>query len=60
MPRVAELPFDSDRKCMTTLHRAQANDGVVAFTKGAPEPVLERCVSRDRAGRRGADRHARR
>jgi len=46
MPRVAELPFDSDRKCMTTLHRAASGDGVVAFTKGAPEPVLERCVAR--------------
>jgi Ca2+-transporting ATPase len=46
MPRTAELPFDSERKCMTTLHRVQANDSVVAFTKGAPERVLERCVSR--------------
>jgi Ca2+-transporting ATPase len=44
MPRVAELPFDSDRKRMTTLHR-HPEGGVVAFTKGAPEPVLERCVA---------------
>ena len=51
MPRIAELPFDSERKCMTTLHR-DARAGVVAFTKGAPEPVLERCVSR--IGREGA------
>ncbi len=51
MPRIAELPFDSERKCMTTLHRVQTNDSVVAFTKGAPEPVLERCVSR--VGREG-------
>jgi Ca2+-transporting ATPase len=41
MPRVGELPFDSERKRMTTLHRSP--DGVIAFVKGAPEAVLERC-----------------
>ena len=40
-PRVAELPFDSDRKCMTTLHRKGSE--VVAFTKGAPEQVVALC-----------------
>jgi Ca2+-transporting ATPase len=40
-PRVAELPFDSDRKCMTTLHREGSE--VVAFTKGAPEQVVALC-----------------
>jgi len=42
-PRVRELPFDSDRKRMTTFHR----DGAVftAFTKGAPESVLPRCTA---------------
>lgn len=42
-PRVHELPFDSDRKCMTTFH----SDGTVfeAFTKGAPESVLPRCTA---------------
>ena len=44
-PRVAELPFDSERKCMTTLHRVGATDSVIAFTKGAPERVLERCTA---------------
>ena len=41
MPRVMELPFDSERKRMTTVHR----DGkdYVAFTKGAPESVVIRC-----------------
>ena len=38
-PRVAELPFDSDRKCMTTVHRDPAG-GFVSFTKGAVEAVL--------------------
>jgi Ca2+-transporting ATPase len=41
-PRVGELPFDSDRKCMTTLHRRA--EGVVAYTKGAPERVIDRCA----------------
>jgi Ca2+-transporting ATPase len=41
-PRVAELPFDSDRKLMTTLHRDGA--GIAAYTKGAPERLLERCA----------------
>ena len=42
-PRVLELPFDSERKRMTTLHRK--GTGVIAYTKGAPESVLPRCVS---------------
>ena len=45
IPRVAELPFDSERKCMTTLHAVENAGTVVAFTKGAPERVLERCTS---------------
>jgi Ca2+-transporting ATPase len=41
-PRLAEFPFSSERKRMTTLHRME--DGkTVAFMKGAPEVVLERC-----------------
>jgi Ca2+-transporting ATPase len=40
-PRVAELPFDPERKCMTTVHRDPAG-GFVSFTKGAVEAVLER------------------
>jgi Ca2+-transporting ATPase len=39
--RAAELPFDSERKCMTTLHRHPAG-GFISFTKGAVEAVLER------------------
>jgi len=40
-PRVAELPFDSERKLMTTFH-AWEGGKVVSFTKGAVEVVLER------------------
>ena len=43
MTRCQEIPFDSSRKRMTTLHRH--NGGAIAFTKGAPEQVLERCVT---------------
>ena len=41
LPRVAEIPFDSTRKLMTTLHRV--DDGVIAYVKGAPEVLLTRC-----------------
>jgi Ca2+-transporting ATPase len=37
-PRIANLPFDSRRKMMSTLH--ESDDGLELFTKGAPEQVL--------------------
>jgi Ca2+-transporting ATPase len=41
-PRVNEIPFSSERKMMTTIH---ARDGKnIAFTKGAPGPVLAQCT----------------
>lgn len=40
-PRVDEIPFTSERKMMTTIHRT--SDGQVAYAKGAPEIVLEKC-----------------
>lgn len=41
-PRVEEIPFSSERKRMTTIH--QFMDGKrMAFMKGAPETVLQRC-----------------
>jgi Ca2+-transporting ATPase len=40
-PRVAEIPFDSDRKCMTTFHR-WADGGFVSFTKGAPDVLIDK------------------
>ncbi len=43
-PRVGELPFSSERKRMSTIHILP--DGRrLAFVKGAPEVVLERCTS---------------
>jgi len=41
MPRVAELPFDSERKLMTTIH--QLGGKVRVMTKGAPDVLLGRC-----------------
>ncbi|MFT3663884.1 cation-translocating P-type ATPase [Piscinibacter sp.] len=43
-PRVAELPFDSERKRMSTLH--EGADAYVLYTKGAPESLLPRCTAR--------------
>ena len=48
LPRTAEVPFDSDRKRMSTLHRD--GDRFVAFVKGAPEQVLPRCEVRNADG----------
>lgn len=42
-PRVAEIPFDSTRKQMSTIHRQPAGNGFLSFTKGAPEIVLDHC-----------------
>jgi Ca2+-transporting ATPase len=57
LPRVAEVPFSSERARMTTVH---ADDGrLLVLTKGAPERVLDLCI--DRLGPRGPeplDHHA--
>ncbi|MBZ0091946.1 MAG: cation-transporting P-type ATPase [Sulfuricellaceae bacterium] len=42
-PRLDEIPFDTDRKRMSTLHSAPG--GPVLYTKGAPETVLPLCAS---------------
>ena len=42
LQRMGELPFDADRKRMTTLHWSEGR--LLAFTKGAPESVLPRCT----------------
>ncbi|MGN0777565.1 MAG: cation-translocating P-type ATPase [Aristaeellaceae bacterium] len=42
MPRVAEAPFDSMRKMMSTLHRQ--DERIIQYTKGAPDEVLARCT----------------
>jgi Ca2+-transporting ATPase len=41
-PRVEEIPFTAETKRMTTLH--QTPDGIVAYTKGAPEVIVQSCA----------------
>jgi len=41
--RIAELPFSSERKLMTTIHTTPEGEKV-AYVKGAPENVLELCT----------------
>ncbi len=45
MPRVAELPFDSDRKLMSTVHPLPDHPGRYrVMVKGAPDVLLSRCT----------------
>lgn len=40
-PKVDVIPFDSERKCMTTIHKV--NNDYIAYTKGAPDVILDKC-----------------
>ncbi|WP_195200461.1 calcium-translocating P-type ATPase, PMCA-type [Faecalispora jeddahensis] len=44
MPRVREIPFQSARKMMTTVHRLD-NQQYRIITKGAPDLLMERCTT---------------
>lgn len=48
-PRVGEIPFDSTRKLMTTVHPLADGRYLVA-TKGAPDQLLKRCLHKDFGG----------
>lgn len=41
-PRIAEIPFDSDRRCMTTLHNTDSK--FVGYSKGALDVLIEKSV----------------
>ena len=42
--RIGEVPFDSMRKMMTTVHKTE--DGkIIQFTKGAPDEILKKCTT---------------
>ena len=45
LPRIGEVPFSSERKLMSTLHRDATNEHAgIVFTKGAPDVLLARCA----------------
>ena len=41
--RIGEIPFDSMRKMMTTIHK-ENNGKITQFTKGAPDEIIKRCT----------------
>ena len=43
IPRVQEIPFDSERKLMTTVNKV--NDKFIVYTKGGIDELLEKCSS---------------
>ena len=56
-PRTADLPFDSGRKLMSTIH-AREDGSWTVFVKGAPAILLERCVAGPRGPLSAQDRRA--
>ena len=44
-PRVGEVPFDSGRKMMSTVHKKDGS--FVQYTKGAPDEILKKCTHAD-------------
>ena len=54
-PRVADIPFDSSRKLMSTIH-TNPQGGWTAYVKGAPDVLLERCSATVRGGMTAADK----
>ncbi len=42
--RIGEVPFDSGRKMMSTVHKT-TDGALIQFTKGAPDEVLKRCTT---------------
>ena len=55
MPRVNEIPFDSTRKMMTTIHKL--NNKYRIITKGAPDVLLKYCVRDTISNDVMSDRH---
>ncbi len=51
LQRIAEIPFDSGRKRMTTVHQGRSG-GIHAFTKGALDVILVRCSHEMSNGKR--------
>ncbi len=62
LPRIQEIPFDSDRKRMSTIHRVDTEQAqaivsglgsppLIAFVKGAPDVILDLCKQKLESGR---------
>ncbi|MBI4291815.1 MAG: HAD-IC family P-type ATPase, partial [Betaproteobacteria bacterium] len=62
LPRIQEIPFDSDRKRMTTIHRPDGSQArasgsgfdyppIIAFVKGAPDVILDLCGHKVESGK---------
>lgn len=49
MPRIGEVPFDSERKMMTSVHLSEGK--YIQYTKGAPDVIVARCKTRLEKGR---------
>ena len=49
--RIEEIPFDSTRKLMTSFHENYLEDSIIAFTKGAPDILIDRCDKISTSGR---------
>lgn len=47
-PRICEIPFDSDRKLMTTVH--QIDGKTISITKGAVDVILDKAISTEMDG----------
>lgn len=56
MPRVAEIPFDSERKLMSTVHKME--NGFRVMVKGAPDVLLNRCDVADEFRKVAAEKNA--
>ena len=46
LERIDEIPLDSNRKMMTTIHRLDSENNIV-LSKGAPEIILDKCKCTD-------------
>lgn len=44
IPRLEEIPFDSERKCMSSKYRLRGEEEII-FTKGAVDVLLNRCIN---------------
>ncbi len=48
--RICELPFDSERKCMSIICKDTRGRGYMVFTKGAPDRILPKCTKQLKDG----------